>query len=218
MKKVIMILIFVLSYSLPLLANGVTGNISIAGVSKYLWRGQDPYNGFSLQPAANINYKGFSFGFWGSYGVNHNDFTEADLLAGYSYELSFVTLGGGFTYYTFPSAHSTSMEVSLTVGLNVLFSPYLSFYYDFKAGNGAYIEAGAGYEVKDPIPVSLSLTLGYNAGQWGYDPSLSVLGVNVSFPFETGGISITPAIFGQIALDNQYKNDFAGSLTVGYAW
>ncbi len=218
MKKLLLILSAVfLTY--PLFAGEISGDLYLTTTSKYLWRGQVLYNDVSLQPGADIGYKGFSLGFWGNYAIPDNEMTEADILAGYSHSFDKLTLSAGFTYYTFPSVDSTSMEASISAGFDVLLSPYVTIYYDFGDGDGAYIEAGINYDAEGkPVPVSITMTIGYNAGQWGFDPSLTVLAMNVAFPFQIKSFTITPAIFSQIALDNQYENDGAASLTIEYAW
>ncbi len=214
MRKIVLILLLMSVSNLS--AGSLSWDIYLAGVSKYLWRGQNLYNKFALQPGGDIAYGDFSFGFWGSYGVPDRDFAEADFLLNYSRTFSSVTIGAGFTFYTFPSAKDKSYEAYISVGYETLFSPSLSIYYDFGSGNGVYVEASAGYDIAGPVPLSISVTLGYNGGQWGYDPSFSVLGINLSVPIKFGNFSVSPSLFGQIALDRQYSNDIAGGITLGY--
>ena len=42
-------------------------NVSADIVSRYVWRGSDYNNSPAIQPTAEISYKNFAFGAWGSY-------------------------------------------------------------------------------------------------------------------------------------------------------
>ncbi len=199
------------------LSAGINGDIYVAGVSKYLWRGQILYSGFAVQPGADLNYNNFSIGFWGSFCTKEAKFGEADFLAGYSTSISIFNLGAGYTFYTFPNAASTSHEAYINAEVNIFLSPSLILYYDFADGDGAYMEGGLSIPFTVGLEFTFAPTLGLNLGQWGYKSSFSVLGLGLSTTIAFGdNIDITPLLFYQIALNKQYNSDGFASLTVQY--
>ncbi len=118
--------------------------------------------------------------------------------------------------------YSDSHEVFLGAGLSVFLSPGLTLYYDVDDGDGLYAEAALSLPFSIGIEFSLDGSLGYNAGQWGYKSSMTVFGLSLSTTISLGNLDITPLIFGQAALDEQYKTtdnrsfDGYGSLGVTY--
>ena len=66
------------------------------------------------------------------------------------------------------------------------------------------------------IDFSLDGSLGFNAGQWGYNSSLTVFGLGLSTVIPAGPLEIKPSIYGQAALDGQYEDDFYCSLSAAY--
>lgn len=202
--------------SMSLLSASISGDVYVAGVSKYLWRGQMLYNKFALQPGLDLNYDNFSVGFWGSYNASDSEFGEADLLAAYSYSISLVEMKAGFTYYTFPNISDTSIEASLGASLKTFLSPSITTYYDFGSGDGTYIEGAVSLPFTVLIPFSLDVSTGYNFGQWGYNSSLTVLGIRLGATYSIGSFEIRPSLFGQLKLNDQYSNDLFGSLNIQY--
>jgi hypothetical protein len=200
-----------------------SGDAYVAGVSKYLWRGQQLYNNIAVQPGFDLNYDALSLGFWGSYSAADNTFAEADFTPSYLITLNDkFDLRIGYTFYNFPQPdYTTSHEAFVAINYKGFLSPSLKAYYDFGNGDGFYAELGASYTFANSIKdITLGSTLGFNAGQWGYDTSLTVLGVNLTTTFNAGPVAIAPLVFAQIALDDQYKHgntfDGFGGLTVTY--
>ncbi len=204
------------------IADGLSGDVYVSGVSKYLWRGQDLYDNFALQPGFDFSLGSFSLGFWGSYHPELESFAEADFTLSYGTSLSVFDIGLGYTFYTFlQPEYSDSHEVFGSITYSGFLSPGVKLYYDFDDGDGLYAEVFASYGFKLGLDLSLSGSLGFNAGQWGYDSSLTVFGLGLGTSRLVGPIEISPLLFGQITLDDQYKyndrslNGFAG-LTVKY--
>jgi len=202
--------------SMSLHAASMNSDVYVAGVSKYLWRGQMLYNKFALQPGLDLNYDNFSAGLWGSFNVVDSEFGEADLLAAYSYSISLVEMSAGFTYYTFPNISDTSVEANLGASVKTFLSPSITVYYDFGSGKGTYIESTLSLPFTALFPFSLDVSTGYNLGQWGYDSSLTVLGISLGGTYSIGSFEISPSLFGQIKLNDQYSNDLFGSLNIQY--
>lgn len=210
-KTFIIFILLLLMLSSNVFSAEISGDVYVAGVSKYLWRGGNCFDKFAIQPGADLNYGSFSLGFWGSYHVDPGDFGEADFTLSYETTVSeIVGLSAGYTFYTFPQPkYSDSHEFFAGVSLDVLLSPGLTLYYDVDDGDGLYVELGASYPI---MILSLDLSLGYNAGQWTEDSSLSVLGLGLSAAIPAGPLEITPLVFAQVALDDQYKTSDGDSV------
>lgn len=219
MKKLQSIIIIILLVCTSSIVTAqISGDVYVTGVSKYLWRGQELFDKFAVQPGADLNVGPVSLGFWGSYSVDPGDLAEADITVSYSRSLSdLFELSLGYTFYTFPQpAYSDSHEFFAGGTLGVFLSPSLTLYYDVDDGDGLYAEAGASLPIHIGPEFSLDGSLGFNAGQWGYDSSLTVFGLGLSTTITAGPVDITPSVFGQLALDDQYDSDGFGSLAVAY--
>ena len=205
------------------------GSIYVAGVSKYLWRGQVLYRTGALQPGLDLSYKKLSISLWASYGMADHlsdstsaQFGESDFVIDFSDSISILGFSLGYSYYTFPAftSSSVSSEYYLGLSLDLFFSPNITLYWDvadknFGGGDGLYAELALSCPFILGIEFALDASLGYNAGQWQYRASPTVLGLNLGTTFSKGPIDITPSVFAQIALDDQYKN---GTKTLdGYA-
>ncbi|MBN1897639.1 MAG: hypothetical protein JW827_02595 [Spirochaetes bacterium] len=211
-KRVFTHFIFMIIVSVKIMM--ATG-IYLAGVSQYLWRGQKLYDKFALQPGVDLNVGSMVMGLWGSFHPDAGILAEADVTLRYALFLSSnAELNFGYTFYTFPQPDYTdSHEVFAGIDLDTFLSPGLSLYYDLDDGDGLYAEASLSYPI---LILSLDCSLGYNAGQWGYESSLTVLGLGLNASLPAGPVEITPAVFGQIALDDQYKTDGYVSLSIKY--
>ena len=122
-------------------------------VSGYIWRGQD-LGGVSIQPSAEIAYKGFALGAWGSVGLEPTDTKEFDLTLGYSiggfsvsvtdYWFNTQVAAGidedGETKYFKYGAHSTAHVFEAQVGYD--FGPLVVNWYTNFAGADGIKENG----------------------------------------------------------------------------
>ncbi|MBU1078308.1 MAG: hypothetical protein KKH98_13510 [Spirochaetes bacterium] len=196
----------------------VSGDVYVAGVSKYLWRGQNLFDGFALQPGADLNIGSISLGFWGSYGVDPCNLNEADITVSYAVPISAVMeMSLGYTFYTFPEpVYGDSHEAFAGLSFACFLSPGITFYYDFDDGDGLYTQMSASYPFVLGLKFSLDGSLGFNAGQWGYDSSLTVFGLDLSASIPIGPVEITPSLFGQLSLDDQYESNGFVSLSILY--
>lgn len=206
------------------------GSVYVAGVTKYLWRGQVLYRKGALQPGLDLNYKKLSLGLWGSYNLADNvkskkqEFGEADVTISLSDSYKKLGYSVGYTYYTFPSpvaSPSLSSEYFIGLSADVFLSPGLTMYYDVAQGDGVYAELTLSCPFKLGIDFSLDVSAGYNAGQWGYLASPTVLGLTLGTTFSFGPIDISPALYGQQALDKKYKNgnkDVDGYISLSTAY
>ena len=208
MKKLTTILMTTLMVVLA--ANAVFAAIDVNAtyVSKYIWRGFDlgspGVNNAAIQPGVSINKDGYTLGVWGSFTLGSpKGFSELDAYLDYSATLKKgLDYSIGYTYYTFPGPKTVAATTSgeLYGGLTwteVLLSPNLTVYYDHVVGggNGLYASLSGGSEFNvGNLPVSYSLSLGYNGGQWGATPGISDLGISLSSAFDMGAVTVTPSL------------------------
>lgn len=158
--------------------------------SSYIWRGLKFGTGAAFQPSVEFSAGGFSIGGWGSFRTGDDEAAEADLYAGYSFNLSEnSSLSFTLTDYYFPGSQyfeSTShfIEPMVNLGLGNLSLTAAYMFYD-GAGNGdasgdIYLQAGF---TAGPVDI----TLGGGNGQYSFeDPgkddkfSISNIGIGTS--------------------------------------
>ena len=162
---------------LLLLALFITPAVALAQVaigadfmSRYIWRGQDFGESFSVQPALEYSRGPLSIGTWASYSMAADGATanEHDLYAG----LSFGPVSVGITDYYFPSGAPAYLD-----GMTVT-SP------DFFDEDSHTIEPYASYSGPEAFPITLYVAI--NAIN---DPNNSIY-VEASYPFTVQGVDL----------------------------
>jgi uncharacterized protein (TIGR02001 family) len=145
--------------------------------SSYIWRGAKFGTGPAFQPAIEFSAGGFAIGAWGSYNGGSEEAAEADIYAGYSFELgdkSSISLT--LTDYYFPGSewldgNSHYIEPMLSVGLG---SFSLTGAYMMNDGMGdIYFEAGLSAGAVD-------LTLGGGDGAYTVDGEFNICNIGIS--------------------------------------
>jgi len=130
-------------------------------VSRYLWRGLDFGNTFSIQPTLALSSGDFEVGFWGSYPLANtaNGSEEMDLYI--SYSISDVSLvvtdyyfpNSGLKYgkYKNPGAHTIEAGLSYagSESLPLSLAAFVNVYND--DDNSMYFELGYSTEVSDVV-------------------------------------------------------------------
>ncbi|MFH1593222.1 MAG: hypothetical protein ABID09_00825 [Candidatus Omnitrophota bacterium] len=220
----------------PEWAPDISGAITFE--TKYVWRGQTLLDDYVMQPEASIGKYGFTFSVWGNYDTGVADkLTEWDYTFDYTFNigdarealnmgddlLHFVdplSVSSGYILYTFPHLSGEafeSHEFYWGLAYDILLQPFITVYYDFDDGRGAYLEFGGShtFEFQDGITADVGITTGYNAGQWRYDKSFSNLlfSGEVSIPF-LKYFSVSPNVNYSLALDDQYHSEFYGGVKV----
>ncbi len=144
-----------------------TVSVGADAVSRYIWRGTDFGESFSIQPALSVSIAGFGIGSWASYAMNPQSagVNEHDLWASYTFTTeSSGSLSLGVTDYYFPA-------------------PGGAGFFDFD-GDGAgahWIEPFASYTGPDAFPITvLGAAFVHN------DPDKSVY-VQASYPVQVDG-------------------------------
>jgi len=192
---------------------------------KYIWRGQNLNDDPAFQPGFSAAYKGFTAGIWGSLETtdifdNKGEFTEVDYYADYSADVPGVEGLGfsiGFIYYDFPNTDLlATTELYWGFSYDTFLSPSIKFYHDIDEAEGLYVSAGIGHSIDlgedAPIGIDLGASIGwgdtnYNEYYWGTDSSgFNDLLLSAAFPFEIGGLSITPSVKYSILIDSDIKD------------
>jgi hypothetical protein len=171
--------------------------VTNAGVSKYIWRGQNLSNTASMQPAVTFGYKGLSLSSWSNFAhtafgdsdVLGNHWTEHDFTADYGFGLGEkVAVNVGYINYAFPNFTDGryTNEIYGKVGFDTILAPTFAVYGDMHNGDGMYYNFGISHSVDMGKGVGLNLlaTVGYNQGQWIDINTVSdvVLGFSVDLP------------------------------------
>ena len=172
-----------------------------AGVSKYIWRGQELAGG-SWQPGITLSNWGFLISSWSNVAPNTavSSWTEHDLTVDYGFAVTDkISANIGYINYAFPNLGPLdrySNEISAGLAYDTFLSPSVTVYGDFGHGNGMYYSFGIGHSVPigpvdRGIAMNLSASLGYNQGQWIDKSTVSdvVLGVSLDIPFSQFSIS-----------------------------
>lgn len=156
-KYTLIYVVVLFSSSIIFAQTSVSGGADF--VSRYVWRGLDFGNSFSLQPSLSLSAGGFEAGFWGSYPFTADGYgaEEMDLYLGYSVsdfsilvtDYYFPTAGGKYGNYDDPGSHT--IEVGLSYGGSEAFpislSAFMNVYND--NDNTVYFEVGYSTEVSE---------------------------------------------------------------------
>jgi hypothetical protein len=153
-------------------------------VSRYIWRGLNVNDQPNIQPSITFNYSHFQAGFWGSYGLTHQNMSdesyrssqEIDTWIGYTVYLhDEIKFGLGLTDYYYPNGgikignfnnYNNSNETgahTVEAGLNITgpdyfpltLSGYLNIYND--KGHNIYFQSDYSIDVQ-------GIGLGFFAG------------------------------------------------------
>ena len=146
-------------------------------VSRYVWRGVDFGESFSIQPALTFGASGFEVGAWASYSISQDGSgaNEHDIWAGYTFDLSDgASLSLGITDYYFPSpgglpfsnfdndgsgAHLIEPSVSVTGPASFPVTLYGAFMVHNDPDDSFYLEASIPINAEE---VELGLVTGFS--------------------------------------------------------
>lgn len=178
MKKTILIAaILLLTMAPALTVKAQEWNTGLDIYSSYVWRGTKFGSGPAFQPWMEFSSGGFSVGAWGSYNASTNEAAEADIYAGYGFDLGEnASLDVTLTDYYFPgdlwfegTSHYIEPMVTLGIGSFSFTGAYM-----MNDGEGdIYLEAGL---TAGPV----DLTLGGGDGAYTVDGDFNVCNIGVS--------------------------------------
>lgn len=165
-----------------LVTSSIVSQTKISGgadfISRYLWRGLDFGNSFSIQPSLSLTSGSFEAGIWGSYPFTNtaNGSEEIDMYLAYSIsdfslvvtDYYFPNSGLKLGMYDEPGAHT--IEVGLSYGGSVTFplsvAAFMNVYND--DDNTVYFELGYSTKVSDvAVDLFVGGTPGGDRGYYG---------------------------------------------------
>jgi len=179
-----------------------------AGVfDKYLWRGFDLSGSQAVaQGGVDLSAGGFTLSFWSNAqlsndageGYDAGEINETDIILDYSFDVSeMVWASVGNMHYSLDAAEDTN-ELYLSAGLNTLFNPSLTVFWDWdkSEADGLFYVFSIGHdiEITNELSLSLSANVGYNQENYSVDESYSDWH-NAEF-----GLSLDYALSEQISL------------------
>jgi hypothetical protein len=214
-------------------APSVTGGVNVDLFSHYVWRGFALTDGFAFQPSVFVSTKGLTFTSWSSWSstdagcFDPDDcpaLREHDFTVDYTRPVGAATVSVGYINYLFPPYRTDDAKAADAVGVTneiyggVTFTapgnPFVKAFVDVDGDDGADTSRGTylQFGVSQPIPLAegrATLTpmfsVGYNFKQWitENDWQDANLGVKVAIP--AGKITITPAVYLSIGLNDTVK-------------
>lgn len=170
----------------------VTASIGADLVSSYIWRGMD-CGGVSIQPGISVETaSGFSFGAWGSVGLETTDTKELDIYVGYSIgdfsitvtdywfsvygaENSYMEYASGETAHVYEATLGYDFGVfSLACNTNFAGSDYYSE--DGDRSYSTYIEAVVPFTVGD---LDMSFEIGGTPAEGMYSDGANITNIGL---------------------------------------
>ena len=165
-------------------------------VSRYVWRGYDFGESFSVQPALSFSAQGFEVGTWASYSISADGSgaNEHDFWVGYTAALSDegTSVSFGLTDYYFPApggleffnyendgngAHWIEPYASLTGPESFPVTLYGAFFVHNDPDNSFYLEASVPLQAVEEV--ELGLTTGFVMGESAFYGTNTVTLVNL---------------------------------------
>jgi hypothetical protein len=191
-------------------------SVSVGYDTKYIFRGVDfgdhlVWAGLSI-PVKLSDSVTFTFAPWyasaaggGRFGP---DYDELDLVASFAFDVGFMTITAGYTYYLFPFSDTDTHEPFLMLSKSFgSVNWFAAGYGDVEADAGDigyYYETGLNTSIK--LTESLSLVpearISYGIDYYGVDGFNNVL-VKLALPWAvTSTATITPYVAGTFAIDS----------------
>ncbi len=165
-------------FLIPMLSQAQSVSLGADFVNRYVWRGYDFGNSFSVQPDLSFSSGGFSIGSWASYSISADGGSadEHDLYASYSIGLpNSGSIDLIVTDYYFPNggdwsnfdsdgegAHWIELMGSVTLPESFPLTLAAAFMVHNDPDNSLYVEGSVPFSVAD---VEMGLTLGLVAGK-----------------------------------------------------
>ncbi len=172
----IIFVLFAFLFTSQIKAQDLSLDVNADLVSRYIWRGLNVNDQPNIQPAITLGYSGFNLGFWGSYGLTHQNPSdqyystsqEIDTWVSYSVQLNKgMNISAVVTDYYFPNggirignfnnyndvsgpgAHTIEAGIQFTgpETFPLSLSGYVNVYND--EGNNVYLQADYGLDINE---------------------------------------------------------------------
>ena len=179
---------------------GIEVSGSLDSYSQYVWRGFLLDDDAVIQPGIGLSFKGLSFSLWSSFDAADDDSLasdEVDYIIDYTHNIGIFSLSIGNTFYFFPAYDSKSMEMYLSLGMDVISNPSITLYLDYGnetegGADGVYVSL----DLSHNQPVHRDITLDVCAHA-GYNHELFITGNGYDIALATG---LTLTLFDKLAL------------------
>jgi hypothetical protein len=218
MKKICCCLVALCLYGgMSSVASAVEFGIDLPVNSKYMWRGLELNEDSVFQPEAWVKYKSLSLRVWSNMELTdvHNghgengdsgDFTQVNYILQYENSIDKIKFNGGYIYYDYPhTSYPGTWELFGSIGFDMLLSPTLTVYRDFKEADGWYSTFGLSHAIELNQFLNSTLNLSGNIAfssenhtkyYYGKDTNTftnSLLSAGLKIPI-TDAIAIVPTV------------------------
>jgi hypothetical protein len=206
------------------LAQSITSSATLA--SQYEFRGAHLTTSPVVQPEVHLTAGPVSAAVWASAALtdrtHYGSADEVDVVLSYAAP-AFAGIGvvtGAVAYVlpnqpAFSAAEHVTAEVFASVALPLPLHPHLSLYYDFVHGDGFYAEAAAAQHVGlAGIGFEVEGVVGYDAGQFGADPTFSHAAVGVAKELHLRGLHVVPFVHHTWSLRHHGEGAWTFGLTL----
>jgi hypothetical protein len=203
----------------------------------YMFRGQNSFDGTSIQPSVDLSY---SFGDWGTVGgyvwshlsgesaENTDKFTEIDYQVRYELTFDPVTIGVGNLWYTYPDNDdeiNDTPEFFVSLSVDTLLSPTFTYYHDYKEFDYDIYELGLSQKIEADclgkgFNVTPSINFGFasNADKVYEDNSgLMYVETGLSFDMTLGVLAVTPSFNYTFKVDEATVDEFWFKVGIAYS-
>ncbi|MFQ5354180.1 MAG: hypothetical protein ACE5DR_04470, partial [Thermodesulfobacteriota bacterium] len=139
----------------------VSGTAGLDVMTNYVWRGQQLSDDHGvLQPYLEASYNGVTVNFWANEDLQNTQHTETDFTLSYSREIQKLAVDAGYIYYALDGFDDTQ-EFYLTLAVDVIGSPSITYYGDFDEGRGGFLVVSIGHSLA--LPKGMTLSGGFSA-------------------------------------------------------
>ena len=210
---------------------------SVGLFTDYMFRGQNLYNGTSIQPDFKVNYDAGDYGaIWGSFwmqvpgengNVGLNNFVETDYTLNYEYVIDMVMLSAGNIWYRYPhdsaKENPQTHEVYVSASLDTFLAPTLTVYHDYGAYDAQYYEFNISHEIKAEALGEASITpfatagFASNADEIYEKSGLETINVGAQLDLAVGPVSVVPVINYNFKIDDYTVNELWAGVTLSYS-
>ncbi|MFN8390540.1 MAG: TorF family putative porin [Bdellovibrionota bacterium] len=213
---------------------------AVAFNSDYMFRGQNLYDGISIQPSAGVSYD-TGFGTVGASIWMHTSaegdrqeekFFELDKTISYAYDFDKLSFKTGFLWYFYPDSSDDINDTSeYYVGLSYddsevspfALNPSLTYYKDYREYDTSYFELTFSHAIEtDALGKGFNttpyVTFGFcgNSDKIYADDGLEFVAIGTSFNLTLGDIAVVPTINYSFKVDDNTVNEFWVGFTLGY--